>query len=132
MSSIVMHVFPNDTHPLSLSPGPMGDISVHASVSVHDTTLDNSNHRGARYVLRNIISIAARYTTLENTTSSSTTTMSQIPCNDMLKWKGGDNHLITKHNLQQEIQHQQLSNKSPNHSQHHTRKYTNFVRLTRV
>ena len=50
MSSIVMHVFPNDTHPLSLSPGPMGDISVHASVAAHDTTLDNSNHRGARYV----------------------------------------------------------------------------------
>ena len=65
MSSIVMHVFPNDTHPLSLSPGPMGDISVHASVAAHDTTLDNSNLRGARYVPRNIISIAARDTTLE-------------------------------------------------------------------
>ena len=37
---LVMHVFPNDTHPLSLSPGPMGDISVHASVAAHDTTLD--------------------------------------------------------------------------------------------
>ena len=65
MSSIVMHVFPNDTHPLSLSLGPMRDISVHASVMVHDTTLDNSNHRGTRYDPRNIISIAVRDTTLE-------------------------------------------------------------------
>ena len=60
-----MHVFPNDTHPLSISPGPMGDISVHASVAAHDTTLDNSNHRGARYVPQNIVSIAARDTSLE-------------------------------------------------------------------
>ena len=37
MSSIVMHVFPNDTHPLSLGLGPMGDISFHASVGAgHD------------------------------------------------------------------------------------------------
>ena len=60
MSSIMMHVFLNDTHLLSLSPGPMGDISIHASVAAHDTTLDNSKrrairpskyniHRGARY-----------------------------------------------------------------------------------
>ena len=60
MSNIVMHVFLNDTHPLSLNPGPMGDIFVHASVAAHDTTLDNSKrrairpskyniHRGARY-----------------------------------------------------------------------------------
>ena len=133
MSSIVMHVFPNDTHPLSLSPGPMGDISVHASVAVHDTTLDNSNYRGARYVPRNIISNAACDTTLENSTSPSqhnhvSDTM-QMTCSNE---KGGDNHLITKHNLQQEIQHQQINNKSLNHSQHHTRIYTNFVRLTRV
>ena len=60
-----MHVFLNDTHPLSLSTGPMGDIYVHASVAAHDTTLDNSNYRGVRYVLRNIIFIAARDTTLE-------------------------------------------------------------------
>ena len=60
-----MHVFPNDTHPLSLRLGPMGDISVHASVAEHDMSLDNSNLRGARYVPRNIISIAARDTTLE-------------------------------------------------------------------
>ena len=53
MSNIVMHVFPNDTHPLSLSPGSMGDISVYASVAVHDTTLDNSNYHGARYVPQN-------------------------------------------------------------------------------
>ena len=42
MSNIVMHVFLNDTHPLSLSPVPMGDISVHASVAAHGTTLENS------------------------------------------------------------------------------------------
>ena len=65
MSNIVMHVFLNDTHPLSLSPGPMRDISVHASVVAHDTTLDNSNHRGALYVTQNIVSIAARDTFLE-------------------------------------------------------------------
>ena len=65
MSNIVMHVFLKDTHPLSLSPGSMGDISVHASVAAHDTTLDNSNHRGAQYIPRNIISIAARDKTLE-------------------------------------------------------------------
>ena len=52
-------------HPLSLSPGPMGDISVHASVAAHDTTLDISNHHGARHVPRNIVSIAARDTSLE-------------------------------------------------------------------
>ena len=71
MSNIVMHVFLNDTHPLSFSSGPMGDISVHASVVAHDMTLNNSNLRDARYVPRNIISIAARDTTLENSTSSS-------------------------------------------------------------
>ena len=65
MSNIMMHVFPNDTHPLSLSPGPMGDISVHASVAAHDTTLDNSNHRDALYVHPNIIFITAYNTTLE-------------------------------------------------------------------
>ena len=93
----------------------------------------SSNLRGARYVPRNIISIAARDTTLENSTPSSyhnnvSDTM-QMTCSNE---KGGDNHLITKHNLQQEIQHQQINNKSLNHSQHHTRIYTNFVRLTRV
>ena len=65
MSSTMMHVLPSDTHPLSLSPEPMGDISVHASVAEHDTTLDNSNNRSARYVPRNIVSIAARDTSLE-------------------------------------------------------------------
>ena len=60
-----MHVFPNDTYPLSPSLGPMGNISVHASAAVHDEILDNSNHRGARYVPQNIISIAVRNTTLE-------------------------------------------------------------------
>ena len=52
MSNIVMHVFLNDTHPLSLSPGPMGDISVHASVAAHDTTSI-------------IVTVAARDTSLE-------------------------------------------------------------------
>ena len=52
-----MHVFPKDTHPLSLSLGPMGDISVHASVAAHDTTLDNGNNHYARHVPRNIVSI---------------------------------------------------------------------------
>ena len=71
MSNIVMHVFPNDTHPFSLNLGLMGDISFHTSIAAHDRTLDNSNHCGARYVPRNIISIAARDTTLENSTPSS-------------------------------------------------------------
>ena len=43
MSCIVIQVFPNDTHPLSLSMVPTGDISAHVSVAVHDKTLDNSN-----------------------------------------------------------------------------------------
>ena len=81
MSNIVMHVFLNDTHPLSLSPGPMGDISVHASVAAHDTTLDNSNLRGAWYVPWNMISIAAHDTNLEMV-HPLTTTMSQKKC----KW----------------------------------------------
>ena len=77
MSNIVMHVFLNDKHPLSLSLGPMGDIFVYASVAVHDTTLDNSNRCGEQYVPRNIISIAARNTTLERV-HPFTTTMSEI------------------------------------------------------
>ena len=72
-----MHVFLNDTHTLSLSLGPMGDISVHASVAAYDTTLDNSNLRGVRYVPRNIISITVRDTTVEMV-HPLTTTMSQI------------------------------------------------------
>ena len=58
MLNIVIHVFLNDTHPLSLSTGLMGDISFHASVKAHCTTLDYSNLRGARYVPLNIVSIA--------------------------------------------------------------------------
>ena len=132
MSNIVMHVFPNDTHPLSLSPGPMGDISVHASVGAHDTTLDNSNLRGARYVPRNMISIAARDTTLKNSTSSYHNHVSdtmQMTCSNE---KEEITILITKHDLQPGIQHQQIRNKSPSHSQHHTKRYTNFTRLIRV
>ena len=127
-----MHVFPNDTHPLSLSPGPMGDISVHASVAAHDPTLGNSNLCGARYVPRNIISIVTRDTTLENSTSSYHNHVSdtmQMTCSN-------ENEeitiLIPKRNLQQGIQHQQISNKPPTHSQHQTRKYTNFLYLRRV
>ena len=47
-----MYVFHNDTHLMSLSTGPMGDISVHAFVAAHDTTF-------------NIVTIAARDTSLE-------------------------------------------------------------------
>ena len=127
MSSLTIH-----TRCLSVR-DPWGTyLSMHLSRRTTRPSI-SSNLRGARYVPRNIISVAARDTTLENSTPSSyhnnvSDTM-QMTC---LNEKGGDNHLITKHNLQQEIQHQQINNKSPNHSQHHTRKYTNFVRLTRV
>ena len=127
MSSLTIH-----TRCLSVR-DPWGTyLSMHLSRRTTRPSI-SSNLRGARYVPRNIISIAARDTTLENSTPSSyhnnvSDTM-QMTCSNE---KGGDNHLITKHNLQQEIQHQQINNKSPNHSQHHTRKYTNFVRLTRV
>ena len=80
MSCIMMHVFLKNSHPLSLSPGPMGDISVHVSVAAYDTTLDNSNLRGARYIPRNIISIEMRDTTLKMI-HPYTTIMSQIQCN---------------------------------------------------
>ena len=118
MSNIVMHVFLNDTHPLYLSQGPMGDISVQASVAAHDTTLDNSNFHGARYVLRNGTSSYHNHV-------SDTMQMTCSNENEEITI------LIPKRNLQQGIQHQQISNKSSNHSQHHTREYTNFIRLTR-
>ena len=127
MSSLTIH-----TRCLSVR-DPWGTyLSMHLSRRTTRPSI-SSNLRGARYVPRNIISVAARDTTLENSTPSSyhnnvSDTM-QMTCSNE---KGGDNHLITKHNLQQEIQHQQINIKSPNHSQHHTRKYTNFVRLTRV
>ena len=127
MSDLVIH-----TRCLSVR-DPWGTyLSMHLSRRTTRPSI-SSNLRGARYVPRNIISIAARDTTLENSTPSSyhnnvSDTM-QMTCSNE---KGGDNHLITKHNLQQEIQHQQINNKSLNHSQHHTRIYTNFVRLTRV
>ena len=95
MSNIVMHVFLNDTHLLSLNPRPMGDISVHTSVAAHDTTLDNINLRGAWYVPRNIISIAARNTTLEMV-HPQTQPCLRYNAIDMLKWKWGDNHFDTK------------------------------------
>ena len=69
MSNIVMHVFLNDTHPLSLSPGPMGDISVHASVANHDMTLDNSNHRGAIHPSKYSIHRGAQYVPRNGTSS---------------------------------------------------------------
>ena len=127
MSDLVIH-----TRCLSVR-DPWGTyLSMHLSRRTTRPSI-SSNLRGARYVPRNIISIAARDTTLENSTPSSyhnnfSDTM-QMTCSNE---KGGDNHLITKHNLQQEIQHQQINNKSLNHSQHHTRIYTNFVRLTRA
>ena len=100
MSCIMMHIWPSDIHPLSLSPGPMGDISVHASVVAHDTTVDNSNHRGARYVPRNIISIATRDTTLEMVHPFIIKLLSQ-PCfkcslNYILKQQWGDSHFDIK------------------------------------
>ena len=52
-SSIVMHVRSNDIHLLSISLGPMGHKSVHASIATCNTTLHNSNHCGACYVPRN-------------------------------------------------------------------------------
>ena len=127
MSSLTIH-----TRCLSVR-DPWGTyLSMHLSRRTTRPSI-SSNLRGARYVPRNIKSVAARDTTLENSTPSSyhnnvSDTM-QMTCSNE---KGGDNHLITKHNLQQEIQHQQINNKSLNHSQHHTRIYTNFVRLTRV
>ena len=65
MSNTVMHVRRNDTHPLSLSQGPMWDIYVHSSIAACDTTLNYSNNRDVRYVSRNIIFIVGRNTTLE-------------------------------------------------------------------
>ena len=65
LSNIMMHVFHNDTHPLSLSPGPMGTyLSMHLSQRMTRPSI-NSNHRSARYVPRNIVFIAARNTFLE-------------------------------------------------------------------
>ena len=96
MSSIMMHVWPNDTHPLSLSSGPMGDISVHASIAAHDTTLDK------------IVTFAAGDTSLKISYPSRRAIRSSkwyilLPqsclkynANDMLKWKGGDNHFDNK------------------------------------
>ena len=132
MSNILMHVFLSDTHPLSLSPGPMGEIYIHASVAAHDTTLDNTNLHGARYVPRNIISITARDTTLENSTSSYHNHVSDTMQMTCLNENEEITILITKCNLLQRIQQQQISKKSPSHSQYYTRKQTNFKRLTSV
>ena len=74
-----MHAFLNDTHSLSLSLGPMRDISVHVFVTARNTNLDISNLHGTQYVPQNIISIAARDRTLEMV-HPLTTTMSQIQC----------------------------------------------------
>ena len=76
-------------------------------------------HRGARYDPRNGTSSYHKHV-------SNTMQMTCSNENEKITI------LITKHNSQPGIQHQQISNKSPNHSQHHTRKYTNFIRLTRV
>ena len=132
MSSIVLHVWPKDIHSLSLNPGSMGDVPIYASIKACDTILHNCYHRSVRYIPWNIISIAARDSTLEMihpyTTIISQDTM-QLTCSN-------ENEeitiLITKHDLQPGIEDQQISNKSASHSQHHTKKYTNFIRLTRV
>ena len=127
MSSLTIH-----TRCLSVR-DPWGTyLSMHLSRRTTRPSI-SSNLLGVRYVPRNIISIAARDTTLENSTPSSyhnhvSDTM-QMTCSNE---KEEIHILITKHNLQKGIQHQQISNKSPNHSQHHARKYTNFIRLTRV
>ena len=65
MSNIVMYDCHNDTHSLSLSLGPMEDISVRTSIAACDTTPDNINHRGAQYIPRNIVSIVVRDMTLK-------------------------------------------------------------------
>lgn len=57
-----MHVSPNDTHPLSLILGPMGDKSSNASVEAHDMSLENSMNHGVWYVSQYIVSIVARNT----------------------------------------------------------------------
>ena len=127
MSSLTIH-----TRCLSVR-DPWGTyLSMHLSRRTTRPSI-SSNLRGARYVSRNIISVAARDTTLENSTPSSyhnnvSDTM-QLTCSNENE---ETTIFIPKRNLQQGIQHQQISNKSPNHSQHHTRKYKNFVRLTRV
>ena len=95
MSSKMMHVFLNDTHPLSLSLGPMGEISVHASVVAHDTTLDNSNHRGAHYVPQNIIPSRRAIRPLKWYILIPQSCL-RYNAIDMLKWKWGDNHFDDK------------------------------------
>ena len=97
MSRIMMHVFHNDTHPLSLSLGPMGDIYVNASVAAHDTTRPSI-----------IVTFAARDTSLKIWYPSQRVIRPSkwyilIPQSclrynaiDMLKWKWGDNHFDNK------------------------------------
>ena len=78
-----MHVCPNDTHLLSLSMGPTGDISVHASVAKHDTTLDNNQSRRAISLSKYNIHRDARYDSQNGTSSyhiTLITTMSQMQC----------------------------------------------------
>ena len=59
MSDLVIHTR------RSLILGPMGDISVHASITTHYTILDKSNNLGARYVPQNIVSITVHDTSLK-------------------------------------------------------------------
>lgn len=65
MSSIVIHVWPNYTHRLSLSREHTGDIHVHASVAAWNTYLDNKINCGVWHVNRIIIFITTHDMSLE-------------------------------------------------------------------
>ena len=122
-----MHLFSNDTHPLCLGLGPMGDISFHESVVACDTILD-SNHRSARYVPRNIINIVARDRPLKwyillshNTYQRHVLYAMQMTCSDK-SW--GNNHLVKKtiHNINKYAIRLQIIPK--HHKKRNTRIYT--------
>ena len=118
MSSIMIHVLPNITHPLTLSMGSMRDICVHASIMACNTTLDNVNHHGARYVSQNIVSITVWDTSLESvyppdflilSQFSLVTIMSQNNENDrftqiMMRWSLSQHFTIHKTMIQQVFQ----------------------------
>lgn len=50
MQSIVMHIRPRYTHPLSLMQRPIGDIFIKALVVVSDMTLDNKICWGVQHI----------------------------------------------------------------------------------
>ena len=143
MSSIMMHVLPSNTHPLTLSPGPIRDISVHASIAACNTTLDNSNHsvrnmfldiqypsqraicpskycihRSARYDPQNATSSLNSYTFSMHITF--VTTISQNNANDMFTKHKEMAIFITLHNTQQDQQQFNKPSKPFPLSTHHT------------